>query len=152
VTVPTEPIAKLGNMKLSGEAFAKGLDTLVYSVGTKAYRTSGQASVVYLGSGWMESEFNIFGDGGGAEASFNSGTFMHVKIGVGSSTTNAPACASNAGTTGEGNDVLGLLRRHGWTTTLYRVQSIELKGPPHGIGLEYHVPRKSSTRSIVQWL
>ena len=99
VTVPQEPISKLKTIKLSGSAVKGGLDTLVMTVGTKAYSTTGEDSVVYLATAWTESEFNIIGDGGGSEADFNTGSSITVKVAVTNGTKNAPTCASDSGTT-----------------------------------------------------
>ena len=105
VTVPKEAISKLKTIKISGTAVAGGLDTLVMTVGKKAYSTTGEDSVVYLATAWTESEFNIVGDGGGSEAYFNTGSSLTVKIAVTNGTKNAPTCASDAGTTGETNNL-----------------------------------------------
>ncbi len=105
VTVPKKAIAKLDTIKTSGSAVAGGLDTLVMTVGTKAYSTTGEDSVVDLATAWKESEFNIIGDGGGSEASFNTASSITVKIAVTNGTTKAPKCASNAGTTAETNNL-----------------------------------------------
>jgi len=105
VGVPKEVISKLKTLEISGSAVAGGLDTLIMYVGTTAYKTTGRDSVVYLATAWTESEFNIVGDGGGSEANFNSGSSITVKIAVKNGTTNAPVCASNAGTTGETNNL-----------------------------------------------
>ena len=105
VTVPKKAIAKLDTIKISGSAVAGGLDTLVMTVGTKAYSTTGEDSVVDLATAWKESEFNIIGDGGGSEASFNTASSITVKIAVTNGTTKAPKCASNAGTTAETNNL-----------------------------------------------
>ncbi len=105
VSVPKIPIAYLSKLKLSGNAVANGNDTLVFSFGKKAYSTSGNDSVTYLATDWSQSEFNIIGDGGGSAATFNSGSKLTVKIGVVDGTSNAPTCASNAGTTGETNNL-----------------------------------------------
>jgi hypothetical protein len=105
VGVPKEVITKLKTLSISGSAVAGGLDTLIMYVGKTAYKTTGEDSVVYLATGWQESEFNIFGDGGGSEADFNSGSSITVKVAVTNGTTNAPICASDAGTTGETNNL-----------------------------------------------
>ena len=97
-------------------------------VGKKAYKTTGEDSVVYLSTGWKESEFNIVGDGGGSEADFNSGSSITVKSAVTNGTTNAPICASNAGTTGETNNLnLGSCTGDGRLETLYQVHRVELR-------------------------
>ena len=105
VGVPKEVISKLKTISVSGSAVKGGLDTLIMYVGTKAYKTTGKDSVVYLSSGWKESEFNIVGDGGGSEADFNSGSSLTVKVAVSNGTENAPTCAANSGTTGETNNL-----------------------------------------------
>ncbi len=100
VTVPQVVISKLKTIKISGSAVASGLDTLIMTVGTSAYSTTGEDSVVYLATAWTESEFNIFGPGGGSEAIFNTGSSITVKVAVTNGTKNAPTCVNN-GTTGE---------------------------------------------------
>jgi hypothetical protein len=105
VSVPREVISKLDTLKLSGAAKQGGTDTLVLTVGTEAYTTSGKDSVVDLATAWKESEFNIIGDGGGSEAEFNSGSSVTVKVAVSNGTTNAPKCAAKAGTTAETNNL-----------------------------------------------
>jgi len=105
VNVPKEVISKLKTLSISGSAVKGGLDTLIMYVGKKAYKTTGKDSVVYLATGWKESEFNIIGDGGGSEADFNSGSSITVESAVTNGTTNAPICAANAGTTGETNNL-----------------------------------------------
>ncbi|MFY9666176.1 MAG: hypothetical protein WAK19_17145 [Candidatus Cybelea sp.] len=105
VSTPQAPVTDLPQMNLSGNAVNGGLDTLVYTDGTNAYSTTGQDSVVYLSQGWTASEFNIFGDGGGTKAQFNSGAALTVEIDVTDGTTNAPTCQANDGTTGETNNL-----------------------------------------------
>jgi hypothetical protein len=105
VGAPLEVITKLKTLKLSGAAKKGGIDTLVFSVGTEAYSTTGADSVVDLATAWKESEFNIIGDGDGSEATFNSGSSITVKVAVTNGTKNAPTCAANAGTTGETNNL-----------------------------------------------
>jgi hypothetical protein len=105
VGAPKEVITVLQTLKLSGSAVQGGIDTVTFAVGTKAYSTTGQDSVVYLATGWTESEFNIVGDGGGSEADFNSGSSIEVEVAVTNGTENAPTCAAHAGTTGETNNL-----------------------------------------------
>jgi hypothetical protein len=110
VSAPLEAITELKTLKLSGAAkksTAKkaGIDTLVFTAGKQAYSTTGLDSVVDLATAWTESEFNIIGDGDGSEADFNSGSSVTVKVGVQNGTKNAPKCLSDAGTTGETNNL-----------------------------------------------
>jgi hypothetical protein len=105
VTVPKQPITELASLKLSGTAVLNGNDTLVFTTPTKAYSTTGKDSVVDLATDWNQSEFNIIGDGGGSKATFNKGSSITVKVAVTHGSTAAPTCASNAGTTGETNNL-----------------------------------------------
>jgi hypothetical protein len=105
VSVPTQPITSLASLKLSGTAVNGGSDTLVFTAPTKAYSTTGKDSVVDLATDWNQSEFNIIGDGGGSKATFNKGASIAVKVAVTHGSTAAPTCASNAGTTGETNNL-----------------------------------------------
>ena len=105
VSVPQVAISQLKNLKLSGTAVSNGSDTLVFTTATEAYSTTGKDSVVDLATDWHESEFNIIGDGGGSEASFNKGASITVKLAVTDGSTAAPTCASDAGTTGETNNL-----------------------------------------------
>ena len=103
VSVPKEAISTLSTQKMAGTAAKGGNDTLTFTVSGKAYSTSGADSVTDLGTAWNQSEFNIIGDGGGSKATFNTGSSITVNIAV--SGASNPTCASNAGTTGETNNL-----------------------------------------------
>jgi hypothetical protein len=105
VGVPTQTISQLGSLKVSGAATLGGVDKMVLVTATSSYATSGKDSVVDLAAFWNASEFNIFGDGDGTEATFNAGPTIDVKIGVDDGTTNAPTCTANSGTTAETNNL-----------------------------------------------
>jgi hypothetical protein len=105
VGVPREAITALETLKMSGTVIAGGLDTLVFTAGTKAYSTTGEDSVVDLAGFWNASEFNIIGDGGGSKAVFNKGASLTVNIALTDGSTQAPTCESNDGTTGETNNL-----------------------------------------------
>lgn len=105
VSVPDEPITDLGNMTLTGSAVDGGQDTLTFTDGSEAYTTSGDDSVTYLAQAWQASEFNIIGDGGGSEATFNSGSSVTVNVSLSDGSSDAPTCAANSGTTGETNNL-----------------------------------------------
>jgi len=105
VSVPKQPITSLAQLKLSGAAVSGGNDTLTFTTPTRAYSTTGRDSVTYLASAWKQAEFNIIGDGGGSKATFNAGSSITVKVAVSHGSTAAPSCASNAGTTGETNNL-----------------------------------------------
>ena len=105
VTVPKQAISTLSQLKMSATAVSGGNDTLVFTTPTRAYSTTGKDSVTYLATAWKQAEFNIIGDGGGSKATFNTGSNVTVKVAVSHGSTAAPTCASNAGTTGETNNL-----------------------------------------------
>lgn len=105
VNVPKQAISVLSQLKMSATAVAGGNDTLVFTAPTKAYSTTGKDSVTDLATAWKQSEFNIIGDGGGSKATFNAGSSITVRVAVAHGSTAAPSCASNAGTTGETNNL-----------------------------------------------
>jgi hypothetical protein len=116
VSVPLQVITQLGNLKLQGAA-GTSTDKLTMTTDTKAYSTSGNDNVVTLAGYWTQSEFNIIGDGGGSSATFNSGTSLTVNIALKTSSSAAPVCQSNDGTTGETNNLnLGKCTVKGGTT------------------------------------
>jgi len=105
VSVPRQAITSLAQLKMSATAVSGGNDTLVFTTPTRAYSTTGKDSVTDLATAWKQAEFNIIGDGGGSKATFNAGSSITVKVAVAHGSTAAPACASNAGTTGETNNL-----------------------------------------------
>jgi hypothetical protein len=113
VHVPTIPISEIINVDLWGGAGASSdsilLTTGSYdpSAGTDSYSYAAPTSVLDLSTGWSESEFNIFGDGGGSAATFNAGSSLGIQIQLKEqgSVQSAPTCVANAGTTGETNNL-----------------------------------------------
>lgn len=104
--VPKQAISQLKNLVIFGSANEGGLDVLIMLAGSNAYGVTGEDSVVDLATAWSGSEFNIIGDGDGSQATFNTGSTIAVNVAVINGTKNAPICASNAGTTGETNNLL----------------------------------------------
>jgi hypothetical protein len=105
VSVPRNSVKNLSRMALYGSAAQGGSDKVVYTGPVNAYSTSGPDSVVYLANQWRQSEFNVVGDGGGSEAFFNSGSHITVRVLVHHDNVGVLSCASNAGTTGETNNL-----------------------------------------------
>ncbi|HTT98003.1 MAG TPA: hypothetical protein VMF58_08130, partial [Rhizomicrobium sp.] len=105
VVTPKEPITDLKQISLSGSAASGGNDNLVFTDGGNAFNTSGSDNVMFLSAGWKESEFNVIGDGGGSEATFNAGASLTVKIELTDGTNKKPGCAADHGTTGETNNL-----------------------------------------------
>ncbi|MBB6249461.1 hypothetical protein [Rhodanobacter sp. A1T4] len=114
VSVPKIAISELNQLSIWANAIPGGVDQVGLGTGDD-YITSGvdfyairePDSVVDLSSDWKESEFNIFGDGGGSAATFNQGSSITVfnQLGEQGSVYYAPTCVQNAGTTGETNNL-----------------------------------------------
>ena len=100
-----QTIADLGHLSLTGNAASSGTDSIVFSADGVLYSVQGEDNVLNLAQAWKDAEFNIFGDGGGSEASFNNGSTIVVRTSVDDGTTNAPSCLENDGTTGETNSL-----------------------------------------------
>jgi hypothetical protein len=114
VQVPLQPITELPHISIAGSAVTGGLDTLVMTTATQAYTTTGQDSVVFLATGWHESEWNVIGDGGGSAANFNDGAKLTLRIDLNDGTTKKPKCLIDHGTTGETNNLnLGACKAKG---------------------------------------
>jgi hypothetical protein len=103
-STPVEAISTLATLKMAGST-TSSTDSLVFTVGTKAFKTSQKDTLTDLSTAWTGVEFNIIGDGGGSEAVFNKGSSVTVQISVKDGSTAAPTCAGNAGTTGETNNL-----------------------------------------------
>lgn len=117
VAAPDVPITGLGSLKITGGAIAGGNDSVTFADGATAYSVSAADSVLQIGTVWKESEFNVVGDAGGSEAVFNAGATLTVNASAQFGSTSAPTCASNAGTTGESNNLpLGYCVAAGGTT------------------------------------
>jgi len=105
VTAPDVPATQLANLKISGTATSGGNDTVVFTNGTTAYSLTAKDSVLDVATAWDQTEFNVVGNAGGSEAEFNSGSSITVKLAVSDGSTATPTCASNAGSTGESNNL-----------------------------------------------
>jgi len=105
VSVPSLPITSLGQEGLSGTAKPKGFDTVTFVNGSDAYIVTGKDSVLDISSVWKQAEFNVVGNTGGAQAQFNPGITITVTLIVVDGTGTAPTCVTDAGTTGESNNL-----------------------------------------------
>ena len=104
---PSEPITSLGQLILTGAvAGVAGAtnDSITVTVGGTPYTASGNSYFPDLGSRWQEVEFNVFGDGGGDQAVFNSGSTIIVTTSVASGTASGPT-ADEQSFTGESNNL-----------------------------------------------
>jgi len=92
-TTPAEPMTSLGQMKLAGAAGGGGTnDSITVTVGGAPLTATGNNYFPDLGNQWQEAEFNVFGDGGGSQAVFNSGANLQVRTEVISGTNAGPGC------------------------------------------------------------
>jgi hypothetical protein len=121
VPTPTEPITALRKLRLYGSAAysSRSQDYAELIVGNSSiYYVAGQNWFPDLDTQWQDVEFNIFGDGGGDQAIFNSGSTIVVRTELDSGVTTAPACAAG-GFTGESNNLFLTATRTKWPETQY---------------------------------
>ena len=105
VVVPTQPIANLQQLSLGGVADAgSATDTVTFSNISDVYLQTGDDTIINLAQAWNYAEFNIFGDGGGATATFNPGSNLIVRTTVTDGTQNVPNCSGD-GITSEKNSL-----------------------------------------------
>jgi hypothetical protein len=104
-SIPKQTIATLGQLTVTGEAASGGgLDSIVLASGSTLYSAMGNDYFPDLGQNWQAAEFNVFGDGNGSKAAFNTGSTIVVRTSVNSGTTSAPSCVAD-GFTGETNNL-----------------------------------------------
>jgi hypothetical protein len=92
---PAKPMTSLADLKLAGAAAGGGSTTDAITVtvaGSPPFGAAGSNYFPDLGSQWQEAEFNVFGDGGGSQATFNSGANLQVRTEVISGTNTGPGC------------------------------------------------------------
>jgi len=102
VAVPNQPITSLAQLSLRGTVSASA-DSVIVSAGSSLYMVSGDNSLNAV-AGWQNAEFNVFGDGGGGQAVFNSGAQIVPRIDITYGGTAAPVCVAT-GYTGETNNL-----------------------------------------------
>jgi hypothetical protein len=101
----SEPITALAQLKLTGTAASGGaMDSITVWEGLTPFTAPGNNYFPDLGTQWQEVEFNVFGDGNGDQAVFNSGSTVAVRTAVASGTTLGPACDDQS-FTGETNNL-----------------------------------------------
>jgi hypothetical protein len=92
-----------GHIQLEGN-IAGGIDTVLFYDGVSNMWVTGNDSVLSLASGWTSAEFNVFGDGGGSQITFNSGVTAVVQTSVDNGVAGSPGC-QNSSTTAETNNL-----------------------------------------------
>ncbi len=101
--VPPQNIENLGDLVLTGST-GGGQDQVILSSGGQMFAQAND-SVLDLPKFWKAVEFNVFGDCCFSQAVFNEGTTLLVNAAIDDGTRNGPTCESNAGTTGETNNL-----------------------------------------------
>jgi hypothetical protein len=108
---PSEPITSLGELKVTGTA--AGVHGATDGIAITVTPTMGPAQVFsapgnnyfpHLENLWQDAEFNVFGDGGGDQAVFNSGSTLVVRTAVDTGLSTGPGCGS-VSFTGESNNL-----------------------------------------------
>jgi hypothetical protein len=106
VDVPNIPISSIGSIVFTGVA-AKSGDSIYMSVGKTEYgmkKIQGDG-ITDLSAGWRDSEFNVFGNGGGDIADFNAGAKLSVNIQAEDGVKAAPSCPGRGTETDETNNL-----------------------------------------------
>jgi hypothetical protein len=108
ISLPQVPITQLGDIALMGFAASSG-DGVILTVGKKMYglkKVQGDG-LTDLSQNWKVAEFDVFGNAGGSEAVFNSGTSLTVRLEADTGMYNSapPTCELSTSTTAESNDL-----------------------------------------------
>ena len=101
------PAKDLGDATFVGKASSGGNDTvsLTNSATGGASSVSNLDSKLDLASYWNQTEWGVFGDAGGAEANFGTDSTFEAVTTLQGTSSSAPTCAANGGTTGETNNL-----------------------------------------------
>ena len=90
--VPAQTIGNLAQLRLTGQANAGGMDTVIISTGNNSYMATGQDSVLNVAPLWQVAEFNVFGVSGGSQAKFNPNSTIVVWTSLNIGANIAPSC------------------------------------------------------------
>jgi hypothetical protein len=103
---PSEPITSLSQLTVTAAVTepAIDIDSIAVTVGGTTYTAPGDNYFPDLGIRWTDAEFNVFGDGNGDQAVFNTGSTIVVRTKVDSGTSVDPV-AKREGFTGESNNL-----------------------------------------------
>jgi hypothetical protein len=102
------PISDLPDLALEGTANADGTDEVEAFYGSDAYKVYTPDTLTDLAFDWSQVEFNVFGNGGGSGAEFNSGAGLLVEVELDYGSSSAPKCQPPSkvlGTTAETNNL-----------------------------------------------
>jgi hypothetical protein len=99
------PASALSSATLVGQATSGGNDTASLSSSSGAASTSNSDSKLDLASYWNGTEWGAFGDAGGGEANFGANSTLEAVTTLQATSSSAPTCVTNGGTTGETNNL-----------------------------------------------
>ncbi len=101
------PADDLGDVNYVASASSGGNDevTLTNTSTGQASSASNSDSVLDLASYWDGTEWGVFGDAGGARANFGAGSTLEAVTAIQATSSSAPTCVANGGTTGETNNL-----------------------------------------------
>ncbi len=107
---PQQTIANLGNLSLTAQVNSGGMDAVILSTGSTLYMVQNNDDVLGLAGNWTAFEYNIVGDGGGSQVTFNPGASIVVRASVDNgSPSSFPSCVGPnsgfGGYTGESNNL-----------------------------------------------
>lgn len=92
-TVTAQTMSALGQIQLAGAAASGSAnDSITVTIGGTPHGANGDNRFPDLANRWQEVEFNVFGDGSGSQATFNSGANLQVRTEVISGTSTGPGC------------------------------------------------------------
>lgn len=95
VPAPATAATSLGQLKVHGAASGVSgatSDAMTVTVAGTPFAAAGDNRFPDLNTAWKEAEFNVFGNGGGSQAVFNSGASATVRVAVDSGATTGPGC------------------------------------------------------------
>ena len=105
IALSTLAVSGLAALSVTGTAATGAMnDTVTLTNGTTLYSVTGDNRFPDLAQHWQVSEFNVFGNCCGSQATFNSGASVNVRISADSGTLSAPSCIV-AGFTAETNNL-----------------------------------------------
>jgi hypothetical protein len=102
ISVPNQPIANLGQLRLTGTVTPTG-DSVILSTGTQMFARTG-INAVHAAAGWRTAEFCVVGNAGGGMANFTSPSTIVPRTRITYGGTDAPICVAT-GFTGEENNL-----------------------------------------------
>jgi hypothetical protein len=144
----TVTAAELAATSLSGSAVSGGNDTVTLSVGTQAFAVSNADSQVSLASAWTQTEWGVFGAGGGGAANFGANSTLEAETTLVSNSAAAPTCTSGGFTAETNNLTLSSTPALG-PSTLGMIGSQQTNASPGSATCASVAPTNDPTSTVV---